>query len=600
MLVVTTAITVNASAIISGIVSDSAGVPIKGIYVALRTTVGGGAILSLDTTDATGAYKMTCDSTSGKYVLRSTDPKNIYFVQNDTLWLDGMDKPIDIKMGRPKYSKLSGSVTDSVTGESIINAKVRIETKTDSTDENGNYRIDSVQSGARTVSVSAEGYYSKSISFTMPYSAFTFNIKLVKLRNNTMSGTIRDSLSNKVIAQAIIQIATKTATTDALGEFSIDSLHLGVQTIRVSATGYYSKSITVTMPDSAMTVNIKLEKLRLNSLSGTITDSVSHQKIKGALVSIGTMECTTDTAGHYYFDTLSMGYRTMTVSASGYVSRNLTVTISDTALVLNIALIKIGMGAISGTVYDSASGAAVFGAFVILNSQNGSTIKVDTTGSDGKFMFDSVQTGNYSIRTSVSGYNRKDVSISIVNSTQLNVTIWLKPVIVFTVSGKILDSASGAPVYWASVELRNSSNVKIDTMSSGDNGVYSFEGVSPGFRIRVIANNYVVRTITLTATSSKAQTINISIIKSKTALLNRTRSTTKETVTIVADRLLISNLSEAGNFRILNLKGETVFNQMVPEAASECIMLGQKLSTGSYILSVNRKNKSLMQRFFVR
>jgi hypothetical protein len=600
MLMITSVIAANATAIISGVVSDSSGVPIKGIYVALRTTIGEGAMLSSDTTDATGAYSMTCDSTSGKYVLRTIDPKNVYTTQNDSLWLDGMDKPIAIKMSRPKYSTLSGIVTDSASGAVVVEAVVRVGMKADTTDGLGAYGIDSVQNGPRSISVSAEGYYSKTISIAMPYSAFTFNIKLVKLRYNTLSGTIKDSLSNQAIAGAIVRIGTKADTTDTTGKYLLDSLHAGAMTISVSPTGYHSRSISMTMPDSSLTFDIKLVKVKLNPLSGTITDSASNQKIVGAVVRIANRSDTTDTAGAYYFDTLPMGVRTLSVSATGYTSKTLNVTISDSALTFNIKLVKIHYGTVSGVVYDSASDVPVAGA--IVSFQNSASIKPDTVGSDGKFEFQKLSFGTYTLKTSAVGYIGKVQSVVIMqDTTPVKVTVKLSKPILFTVSGKVTDSLTGAAIRSAVIIVRNASNVKVDSAFTDASGQYSIiNSVSPGYQLRISANNYYGKAITLTGTTSAAQTINVQLVMIPTATKALVKNPVKETITVSVGRLSISNFAESGTVRLLNLKGELVFVQSFSEGATSCIALGQRLSTGSYILEINRKNAMLKQRVFIR
>jgi hypothetical protein len=62
---------------------------------------------------------------------------------------------------------LQGTITCAETGMPIPYAKVAINTVECSADENGDYRIDEIPLGTRTLTVSAPGYQTKTVSLDL-------------------------------------------------------------------------------------------------------------------------------------------------------------------------------------------------------------------------------------------------------------------------------------------------------------------------------------------------------------------------------------------------------------------------------------------------
>jgi large repetitive protein len=678
------------AATVSGVVSDSSGNPLQGIYVALRsTTTAAGTTLLKDTTDAAGAYGFAFDSTSGKFVLRTIDLKNVFTTQYDTLTADGTDKTIAIKMSSPKYSELSGTILDSASNLPVAGAIVRLQglAKPDTTDAAGGYAIDSVQNGSHTISVSATGYVSRNVTFAMPSSAYALDVKIIKIKYSTLSGTIIDSAAALPVAGAIVRLqglakpdttdatgkyafdslqagakslsvsaagfvsrnfisvtmpdssitfdvklgkikystlsgtiadsatalpiagaivrlgTTKFDTTDAAGLYSFDSLTAGARTISVSATGYITRNnLAFTMPDSAYKVNVKLIKILYGSLSGLVLDSATGQKIVGAIVRISSQASTTDTAGFYSIDSLQPGMKTVTVTATGFAQRSLSVTISDTARVLNISIIRLQNGSITGTVVDAASGGPIAGVYVILFGQSGDYIMTDTSGITGKFAFNVPAFGNYLVEGYLQGFPKVVDTVALTNSTPVNITLRIVRSGTFPIAGAIIDTLTGARIRGAFVIMADTAGRPLDTTLSDTFGIYHLINVSNGNTVTVSAANYYTKRLRITGTPGTLDTQLVEVYLWKIPMWahDRKLNPARETISLCQDRLIIGNFSAAGTVRLLNLKGEVVFDQALAQGASAGISLGQRLSTGSYILKISRKNGDLMRRIFVR
>jgi uncharacterized surface anchored protein len=80
----------------------------------------------------------------------------------------------------------------------------------------------------------------------------------------TLSGTVRDRASNSLLTGATVTIADgansgRSATTDALGAFSLKQLQAGTASLTTSATGYTTKTQPVTFTTDT-TVDVQLER----------------------------------------------------------------------------------------------------------------------------------------------------------------------------------------------------------------------------------------------------------------------------------------------------------------------------------------------------
>jgi hypothetical protein len=429
-LVVAGAITVH-SATISGVVSDSANKPIKGIAIALKATASNSRAIAKDTTDSLGAYLVTCDST-GKFVLKATDPAAVYAARYDTLALDGKDITANMTLAKEMRYTVSGMVSDSATGKAIEGA-------------------------------------------------------VVKLGNNR-----RD-------------------TTKADGKYSFDNVAAGSATLSVTAKGHASKSQSVNVSNTAVTADFKLAAVITGSVSGVVTDSATGKAITGAVVKLGSsLSDTTEANGKYFFSDLKLGSYALAVSAARYVSKTDSIVIKDT------------------------------------------------------------------------------VAIAV------NVVLAAK--ITFTVSGKITDSISGAPVTGISVMLRSGTGLTLDSTGTDTSGYYSFNAAFDGSRIKVVAMGYDTVKVTLSGTTSAAQTVNIKLVKSKGSQgLAKKGSFATRAISFQAGRLALTGTS-AGTLRLMDLRGRMICVKSFSAGEPVAMELRTMLPAGSYILKMAQNNTVISKR----
>jgi large repetitive protein len=606
--------TINAAAI-SGTVSNADNAPLAGIFIALRTTTtAAGTTVARDTTDSSGTYSVTCDSTSGTYVIRSTHPTGQYVMKYDTVVLDGTDKTVNVKMVRIEYVKVSGTVTDSATGKAIAGASVSIGTgmagsKRDTTDADGKYAIDSVASGVTTVTVTATGYTSKVITDTVPTTAQTLDIVLNAIKYSSISGTVKDSATGDAIAGAIVSIGTgmtsKRDTTDADGKYTLDSVTAGVNRINVSASNYVSKTITDTVPETAQTLDIVLNAIKYSSISGTVKDSVTGNAIAGAIISMGTgttsKRDTTDADGKYTIDSVATGVYRISVSATDYSTKTISDTVPATAQTLDIILSPTITGSVSGTVTDSATGKGIEGAIVSIGTGMGAATRADTTDADGKYTLAKVatRTTSYTIQVSAAGYLAKSDTVMVLDTAARTKDFALSKVVYFKVSGVVKDSVTGSPIAGATVILRGQRQETLDSMVTDSTGAYAVDSALTGSTLRVSKTGYTTKRVTLSGSTPDPQTINVLLVVAP-AVRYVSKIKDRQHIVITDGKLLLKNMSEPGTVYVFTMKGERILAKAFSAGSAFSVRLDKALSKGNYLLKIAQKKAVVYGKVMIR
>jgi len=193
--------------------------------------------------------------------------------------------------------------------------------------------------------------------------------KTVTTTTGTISGTITDATTGDQVEGATVMAigltgAPITATTDSDGAYTISDVPAGTYTIAVSADGYedaFQPSITVTAGETT-TVDISLTATGLpitptpplvstptptpsatpgiGIIVGTITDADTGAPIEDAVVSIldGEFEATTDSKGLFIIYNITAGDSTLTITANGYETASVKVTVSEFPLVTEVTV----------------------------------------------------------------------------------------------------------------------------------------------------------------------------------------------------------------------------------------------------------------------
>ncbi len=411
---------------------------------------------------------------------------------------------------------VSGVVKDSASAAPIAGIYVSLRTQTftfarDTTDASGAYTLATDSTGAmivraRDIGASAN-YTQKDTSVTLAASdAKTINLQLAKIPKTTVSGIVRaDSAAGAPIAGAVVTLRSGGAmgrldTTDADGKYQFDNVTMGNYFLSASAARFITNNLGDTIKlttETPATKNIVLVPIVYSAVSGIIgTDAAPSAPIAGAIVSVRTpgfggsflRRDTTGADGKYQFDSLPTGSYILGITAEKYLPLVASDTIkltSSAPATKNITLTAIVYAVISGIVGDdAATSAPIAGAVVTLRSA--STMfggLKDTTGSDGAYQFDNVESGTYIISASAAKYNPVSIgdTVKVTSAQPIAKKLTLKLIAYSSLLGTAVDGAN-APLSKVVIVIRQTTAVGTITRrdTTSDDGKFAFDSILTG------------------------------------------------------------------------------------------------------------------------
>jgi hypothetical protein len=347
---------------------------------------------------------------------------------------------------------------------------------TDTTSTDGSYRIQNAAVGLYRGAATKAGYTQSganlsTVTVVNATGSYSLNITMVpRAAGSTISGTVRDSTTDSVIAGAKILlrqvngiriVTIDSAVSGARGAYLLDSIAAGTYQLDVSATAYNARTITgvtVSAVVAGQTINIKLLAVRSGKLTGKITaDSLRGAAISGATVILSSVPAgggaidpidtvQTDAQGVYLFATVpAFNNYEITASKTLFVQktaahRNQTAG-TDT---VNMFLVSVANGDLHVLVLKRADSAAIAGASVTVTPTTGGTATLGTSGATGFANFLDLVTGNYGINVTAQGFNPGTGTIRIQQNAVDTVKIYLVAGATKMLTGVVTDSVSHA------------------------------------------------------------------------------------------------------------------------------------------------------------
>ena len=384
---------------------------IDGVTVTLSTgtstSTAGGGRFSFAAIDG-GTYTVTISNFPADASFSSTS-------QPATITTDGQTATVNFSGTYIRTASIIGSVT--VEGEGIGNVTVRISGMADQatqTDANGQYAFAQLRAGSYTVEVSDFG---ADVGFSSPSQSVTLGVG--ETGAASFDGTYvrtagiigRVSIEGNGLAGVTVSLSgieSRTATTDAAGQYAFAELRAGDYTVGIS--GYdaddhgfneTSRSVTVAL---GQTENVPFDGIRLRTASIMGKVAVEGTGLPGVTVNLSGAEsrsAMTDDMGMYVFTELRAGDYMVSISGydaeehefnqtswSGEVSLGQTVNVPFDGTRLRTA-------GISGQV--SVGGEGIAGVMVSLA---GPTSMMDTTNNAGQYAFSGLAAGTYTVTIS--------------------------------------------------------------------------------------------------------------------------------------------------------------------------------------------------------
>ncbi len=148
------------------------------------------------------------------------------------------------------------------------------------------------------------------------------------------------------IQDATLILNGSTYTSNADGRVDISSIVAGTYTLSLKKVGYQDVAATLTLHrgvNDIQTVAITRTPDKLYAIKGFAQDYVSGLPITNVTVTLGNTILKTDAAGAYTFDKQLNGDYTISLSKSGYINKQLTVTVKDAdSVAAQVPLVPVG------------------------------------------------------------------------------------------------------------------------------------------------------------------------------------------------------------------------------------------------------------------
>ncbi|WP_169907692.1 carboxypeptidase regulatory-like domain-containing protein [Priestia abyssalis] len=563
----------NPGAITGMVTNDVTSAPIPGATVELLTNQG--IFLDSTVTNGSGTY-MFSGLAPGQYQVRAsavnfgTNTVGATVISNATTITN---IPL-----QPNPGRITGTLTDSLTGTGISGATVQLinssgtVVNTTITNGNGTYLFESVVPGSYSVVFTANGYSSSTVGAIVNSNQTTVINAALSRMAGALSGTVVNN-SNVGIEGAQVtvfqnNIPVATAVTDSNGDYLIPNLASGDYVVVASAENFAAQTLAAMIIDGQITLlNFTLQP-NPGTLTGQVTDS-NGTPIIGATVSVqlstGTgiiiASAVTDSNGIYTIPGLSSGTYTVNATAPNFQTAISGAVISPNATTtVNFALAP-NPGAITGQITDAQTGTPIAGANVEVRVVDSSGAIVATVFSDpnGQYLVNQLAPGSYTLIISAGNFQTAAVSEMVVSGQTSTANVSLSPS-PGSITGPVLNSQGGTPIPGAAVNVVNSQGALITTVLTSEDGTFVVNGLPPDqYTLTIFADNFQNGTVGAFVQSNVTTPVTVSLVPQP----GQITGTVNPVVTGTVARLLDNN----GRFidsAVTNPDGAFQFSNLAP------------------------------------
>jgi protocatechuate 3,4-dioxygenase beta subunit len=422
-------IQVDRAVTVAGRVTYSDGSPVADATVVMR-----GIGSTPGHSDATGAF--TIGVPPGKVTLMAFMPG---MSESASLEVDAPAK--DVKLIMPKPARIEGRVTDRATRQPVTDFTVSLQRNDRGNNrpqtvhgDDGSFAIEKVSPGEFTVVVTAAGYQIGRRSGVVAEEGKTASgVDLELDRGARVTGRVTaggQPLAGVMVMRTASRGPQSPAQTDANGEYTLDNLEPGEQTLEFRHRDYLPKRKDVAV-EAGKDARVDMELDRGRELQGRVLDK-SGQPVSGANVSPDSGPGAMSGAdGTFTLKALRDGRVTITARKSGYLPANEQVDVpASTSVVLTLERGGSIVGHVTGV--DSSEIANV------MVSAFGGGVSVNTRAdAGGNFTLSGVPDGRVTVNAMLmtGGRRRSAQKIIDVDNGSGNVEIELSEG--FTVRGRV-------------------------------------------------------------------------------------------------------------------------------------------------------------------
>lgn len=510
--------------VISGVVLGPDGGPVEGAIVKANRQGGSAPKHQLESddsreTDATGSFIFdNLEEANYRVVATHQD----YAADQRNRVQSGQDIELNLTVG----GAVSGSITDSASGQPIKGARVLVRDgaateKTGVTDTSGTYLVRGIaipKKGEASVSVEAEGYARIAgekvpVQEGLVTEAINFALDL----NGSVAGLVQDSDGNPVSGVRItakrqfdknvpvIVAAGKVAVSDSRGMFRVEGVYPGegeyLEGKHPDFLEGASKTFTLAPGEHLDGMLVVME--RGGAISGVVVDEAgapvanARVAVRGQYRFVDEIESMnkktmTDSSGRFALSNLEAGNHTILAVAPEYLRVERSgINVAESRTTENVRLTLTKAAYISGYVLDTQNN-PIRGARVECTDTSDGIRKLTTTSdSNGYYYFEKLGPYEVDLTAGASGYGRQTLNGQQVNRENVNLNLMR----LGSLRGQVLD-LNGEPLPAFSVSPRRldpGTPVAAKTFQDPQ-GDFKYAGLDPGnYKIVIGAPGYAVR-----------------------------------------------------------------------------------------------------------
>ncbi|MCP4580602.1 MAG: T9SS type A sorting domain-containing protein [candidate division Zixibacteria bacterium] len=425
----------------------------------------------------------------------------------------------------------AGSIAGMVTetgGDPIADAVVRLHRVGDwhfhrmaHTGEDGAYLFDDVPPGLYELECGKDGYLPMEYPDQVEVNGDDvtgIDFTLEPLVFGSIAGTVTDNDSGDPLEGAGVSLRRvddwhfhRMAHTGEDGTYLFDEIPPGLYTLECGKHGYVPAEYPTQLEvngDDFTGIDFALAPLVFGGIAGVVTDAGTAEPVEGAFVwAIGDGWphrfgwARTNENGEYSMELLSGEYE-LHVWAAGYVqySSDEPIVVADEVVTVNVEMVAVDFGTISGTVYDADS-LAIADALVEIRMVPGHFRRHVRTDENGEYMFDQVYPGTYRVRAWAYGYahHTYDGDVVVENGSDIaDIDFYLgvyESPYNGMISGVVTDEGTDDPIADARIvaiglEGGNPWH-RVRHTHSAEDGSYTFTNLPEGdYRVLCMARDY--------------------------------------------------------------------------------------------------------------
>lgn len=472
------------------------------------------------------------------------------------------DKEIEVELSSENSSEvkvplvgrgiISGKVLQANNEQPISGAKVELSGSGQAAESDGEgvFLIKDIPTGPGELIVSAGGFATNHVEVIVKEEEKSHQILLFGA--GILSGTVVSDSDSKPIAGATISIEGKrlSAMTDSNGHFSLPSIPAGIVRVLISAPGYRTAKIDKQVISGRTTqLQARLEGgavLAGKVIDGTTNKPIANAEVRATNVSLPLV---TDEAGSFKADGVKGGSATVTATASGFKSKEVTINLKpgeETMVEFQLQ----GDAKLTGSLIDQLTREPIANA----NLQIADTVLTAKTNSDGEFVIDGPRSGPAKIEVTAKGYPSHTFSEKL-ESGRITQAAW-ELAGDAVLMGTVKDLAKNAPVADAVATI---AGTKVFVESDKD-GKFKFDKLPAlPVMLKITAAGYNPQTVEQDITPNKPASIEV-LLGGDAVLVGKVYDTiSKEPIPNakvgLAGNPLATRSNEKGEYRLENVFG---------------------------------------------